>query len=334
MQLPDFDQETRDRIGGVLSAGPLFERIQPQTVRYIKLGRNGRWETQSLDEGRIYWSISADPLEEAAAGDWAAAERRYRADITTPSVATSYLRELREFFTLPADTLWITFARGQMWWCFSGPAELVGGELTEEDAAAFRPTIGPWRNHDRFGRVLDQASLSTKLTQLAAYRQSICTVKHADYAIRRINGDEEAGVGLLRAHREALIDTTASVIADLHWRDFELLVDLIFSSAGWRRVSEVGGTMKDIDLLLEQPITGERVSVQVKSRLDQKVADTCVETFNRSANVDRFFLIYHTGNAVLRHAGRSRPMHLWDCAMLAERAVDAGLTSWLAGRAG
>ncbi|HKX80101.1 MAG TPA: restriction endonuclease [Novosphingobium sp.] len=317
-----------------MSATPLFDPIQPAQTRYIKLGRGGAWERRSLDEGLIYWSNNEDPVEEAAAGDWDTAEQRYRDYYANRATATGTLRELQDFFTLGSDTLWITFAFGQMWWAFSEPAQAIPGVADLTEPAAFRRTIGPWRNVDRFGIKLDQNSLSTKLTQLAAYRRSICAVKHVDYAVRRINGEREANAIALGIHRRALIEASADIIRDLHWRDFELLVDLIFSGAGWRRLSEVGGTMKDIDLLLEQPITREIISVQVKSAINQSVADECVAAFAASTVGSRFFIVYHTGTVAPRSGNCTRPVHLWDCLTLAEHAVDAGLTNWLAAHAG
>jgi hypothetical protein len=47
-------------------------------------------------------------------------------------------------------------------------------------------------------------------------------------------------------------------------RDFETLVDLVFSTSGWRRQGVVGKTQKTLDLDLILPSTGERAFVQVK----------------------------------------------------------------------
>ena len=44
------------------------------------------------------------------------------------------------------------------------------------------------------------------------------------------------------------------------------MVDLIFARNGWQRVTDVGGSQKDIDLILMQPTTGEKAFVQVESR--------------------------------------------------------------------
>lgn len=59
----------------------------------------------------------------------------------------------------------------------------------------------------------------------------------------------------------------------LHWADFETLADLIFARSGWQRSTPVGERLADIDILMEQPTTGETAFVQVKSRADQGVLD-------------------------------------------------------------
>ena len=115
--------------------------------------------------------------------------------------------------------------------------------------------------------------MSTLLTQVAAYRQTICRIKPAAYLLRRINAVEEPVVARAREARSAMVAVAAEMIAALHWADFETLVDLIFARSGWQRISRVGGTQKDVDLILEQPATGEKACVQVKSKAGQAVLD-------------------------------------------------------------
>jgi hypothetical protein len=55
---------------------------------------------------------------------------------------------------------------------------------------------------------------------------------------------------------------------------------MLFTAMGWRRVSTVGGTMKDIDLLIELPATGERARVQVKPSSTQRVLEACAAAFS------------------------------------------------------
>ena len=63
----------------------------------------------------------------------------------------------------------------------------------------FRKTIGGWKDTDTFGRTLHLTDLSTRLTKLAPYRQTICTVKEQDYLLRRLNGEHEPAVAEARS---------------------------------------------------------------------------------------------------------------------------------------
>lgn len=317
------------------SPGSEDQRVQPATVRYIKLGPGGAWESASLDGGRIDWGEAVDLHELALTQDWDGARRHYLAAGIMPSTATGYVRELKDFYTLGSDCLWITFARGHLWWCFAEPEVAFIGGSGERKGSRYRRTIAGWRNTDIAGRSLTMDSLSTRLTQLAAYRRTICNVAEAKYLLRRINAEEEPAVVAARLAREGLITATAELIAQLHWADFELLVDLLFARSGWRRVSALGGTMKDIDLLLEEPVTGERASVQVKSAADQRVLDNCVAAFEASGQASRFFFVCHSPRGSLSLApGEARPVHLWTSDTLAGAAVDQGLTTWLMERVG
>ena len=316
------------------SREPGKERIAPAAVRYIKLGPGGAWENASLDGGRIDWGNAADPHELAAAGKWDAAKQAYLDAGVLPSTATAYLRELKDFYTLGSDCLWITFARGHLWWGFAQPKVVRNTSHCHDEGDCSRSVVGGWRNSDLLGRQLLMDGLSSKLTQLAAYRRTICNVGESDYLLRRINAEEEPTVVAAREARATLVDASAALIRQLHWADFELFVDLIFSRGGWRRISAVGGTMKDIDLLVEQPLTGERASVQVKSAADQAVLNASVHAFLTSGEASRFFFVCHSprGRLDLSQVDETR-IHLWTIEKLAAAAVDHGLTDWLIERA-
>jgi Restriction endonuclease len=65
------------------------------------------------------------------------------------------------------------------------------------------------------------------------------------------------------------------MIRQLDWRDFETLVDLIFSRGGWQRSSVLGKNQADVDLILSQPTIGETAWVQIKSGTSQAELDDC-----------------------------------------------------------
>ena len=108
-------------------------------------------------------------------------------------------------------------------------------------------------------------------------------------------------------------------------RDFETLVDLVFSTSGWRRQGPVGKTQKTLDLDLTLPSTGERAFVQVKSRTTSAELAEYVGKLDELGPYDRMFYVYHSGTAITDDdrvivVGPER---------LAELVLDAGLVNWL-----
>jgi hypothetical protein len=309
-------------------------RVAPADIRYIKLGAGGAWEAASLDRGRIDWGNNNDPHGLAAAGDWEAAKQAYLDQSLSASTATSHLRELKAFYTLGSECMWITFARGHLWWGFAEAEVLRTAGASATEGASYRKIKGRWRNTDINEKPLTIEGLSSKLTQLAGYRRTICAVAASEYLVRRINAEEEPIVAIAREARKALANANENLIRHLHWADFETFVDLIFSRAGWRRISRLGGSMKDIDLVLEQPLTGERANVQVKSNADQSVLNACVAAFEDHASAGCFFFVCHSPRGELSATtSGNRPVHLWTIERLASAAVDQGLSEWLIERA-
>lgn len=297
-------------------------------VRYIKLGSGGRWEA-ALDEGTLEWGDDLNPFDLAAKGDWIGARDYYLARGVRPGTATSYIRELKEFHTLGPDTLWITFARDRLWWAFADPRVIYRDAPTAAQGRLMRRTIGPWRSTDMNGHPLIQSQLSSALTKVTAYRQTMCRVEAEDYLFRALNAEADAAMAAVQESLISLQGGLVPLIQKLHWSDFELLVDLIFSRAGWQRISRLGGTMKDHDLILEQPLTRERISVQVKSRADQKMLDRYAGIFADN-DCSQLFFITHNDKALI---AKQPDITLWTVRQVAEQTVAAGLTQWLLERA-
>jgi hypothetical protein len=78
-------------------------------------------------------------------------------------------------------------------------------------------------------------------------------------------------------------------------QDFEMLVDLVFTNSGWRRLGIVGKTQKTLDLDLELPSTGERAFVQVKSKTTSAELAKYVDQLEDQYT--RMFYVFHSGEA-------------------------------------
>jgi hypothetical protein len=242
--------------------------------------------------------------------------------------ARRQVRQARDFYTLGSDCLWITFVDNHLCWAFARPEVIWLGNGENGHGVRMRRTIGGWRKTDLKGNALRVSALSTKLTQVGAFRQTICRVKASDYLLRKIRGIDEPNVGRARQAQAAVVVIAQELISNLHWTDFETMTDLIFARTGWQRVTEVGGTQKDVDMILRQQATDELAFVQVKSRAGAKLLDDYVKRFYRSGVYQRMFFICHSPTGKMNAPDRSN-LHVWTGERLAQVTVRAGLLDWL-----
>ncbi len=306
-----------------------MEKISPPAVRYIKLGPNGRWWKSARDNNRLELGHAAISHALATAGDWAAVRAVYAGH----PKAGVFTQELQDFTELPAGGLWVTFAEGRLWWALAGEGTvwLDDGD-GESHGARARPLQTRWRDTDLAGAPLLVDELHGGLTQTAGYRMSVCRVREEAYLLRRINAEHEPAVTAALAARRALLGAIEGLIQRLHERDFELLVDLIFARSGWRRVSVLGGVEADIDLIVTQPVTGERIFVQVKSRAKPPVLSRYMDLYRARTDCARMIFACHTPEGKWP-ATHDDDIQIWCGEKLAAQALDAGLMDWLVQRA-
>lgn len=309
-----------------------MDKVSASAVRYIKLGPKNAWAPVSFERNEIHFGYKTIAHELCQREAWEEAAAILRAEGRTPGKANDAVREIRDFYSLGADCLWITFCNERLWWAFAEPQVSWLGPDNEEHGSRVRKTIGPWRCADIRNRILRTDELSTRLTQVGAYRQTLCGVKEDAYLLRRLNAEDEPLVQEAVEVRTTMLELTARMIARLHWAEFETMVDLIFARSGWQRISRVGGTQKDVDLVLQQPTTGETAWVQVKSRARQAVLDDYVNRFRENGSQDRLFFVCHSPGG--RMAVSDPDIHLWTGDTLAAAATKAGLFEWLVDRCG
>ena len=310
----------------------LERRVQaPSAVRYIKLGLGGAWAADAIEQSIVPFGFSQVAHEPCAVGDWDSVSRQLVASGRNPGGATSGVRELRDFYELDDDALWVTFADRHLYWCFA-EREVIAVDQPEPGGwHRFRHCVGGWSRMSLTGEPLSTSSLSSALTRVAGFRQTLCTIERQDYLLRRIRGEEEPLLAKARGLRAELETVGLEMIAGLDWRDFEIFVDLLFANGGWRRQSALAAGEIDIDLLLENPVTRESAWVQVKSRCNQAVLDDYLERFRRDGAAQHFFLTVHSPMVQLR-APSGSGIHIWAGPELARAALSAGLFDWLIDR--
>ena len=147
----------------------------------------------------------------------------------------------------------------------------------------------------------------SRITSCRINGRKLCEVEHAVAALDKLKASELELMKLLGP------------------RDFELLVDLVFSTSGWRRLGVIGKTQKTLDIDLLLPSTGKRAFVQVKSHTKAHDLAEYVGKLDELGPYDRMFFVYHSGEAEID----DERVTVIGPGKLAELIIDAGLVNWL-----
>lgn len=301
--------------------------VNPARVRYIKLGPGGAWERECLQRGIVrigFGTANPERFQLSRSRRWQELTASFIAEGKDKGTATRFTNELQLFFEDDGTILWITFMNERLYW---GMTDKAAPEPHADGAGVWRTIRGGWRGTDVNGNPLSKDRLSGAVTKLAAYRGTSCDVDVAEYVVRRINGLKMLVVERALAALHEMRSSVLVLIQLLRPQDFELLVDLVFTTTGWRRVGRVGGTQDTLDLDLILPSTGERAFVQVKSKTTSaELADYVAKLGERADLYSRMFYVYHSGEP---SPPDDRRVTLIGPEQLATLVVDAGLAGWL-----
>ena len=235
--------------------------------------------------------------------------------------ATRDINQIRDFYELDEHDVWVTFYKKKLYWCRAA-REVI--EL--DDQSRIRYVIGNWSATDINGQALRIENIDGRVTKVQGFRGTICSIELQDYLVRKINGQAIGVVENAKSSLEKLRSDVEDLIKGLWWHDFELLIDLVFSKAGWQRFSVLGKTEKDIDLDVYSPATQKRAFVQIKSTTTRAELEVYIGTFNEYEQFDEMYFIYHTCHSDLSDIESLHPnIHLWGLKRISALVVNAGL---------
>jgi hypothetical protein len=299
--------------------------IKPSKIYFIKLGSGGDWEKECIENQQtIRLGFGDADHSDCLAGNWDKVRDYYLAS-RAKGKATEFANQIKAFYESDAETLWITFYGDWLWWCFADPkVEKLS------DGTKIRRVIGKWRNSDTTGNLLSLDVLNGKLLQVRGFRGTICSVKESKYTTDKINGWQTEEVKQARIAKITLNDCLKPLIKNLTWKDFEILVDLVFVQSGWKRLSVLGKTEKSWDLELLAPVTGERSKVQIKSQSSRQELNDYIEEFEAlKKSHSRLFYVVHSFVGDLPESSLPSYVTLIGLDKLSELVVNAGLSDWL-----
>lgn len=300
--------------------------IPPNMIRFIKLGEGGEWEQSCIQENTIRLGYHSPHHRDSLAGNWNTVREFWlKVRNGNEGAATRDVNQIRDFYELKESDIWITFYKRKLYWCHAA-REVI--EL--EDKSRIRRVIGSWSSTDLNGKPLRIENLDGRVTKVQGFRGTICSVDLQEYLIRKINGLAIAEAESAKASLQRLKFDVEELVRGLWWHDFELLIDLIFSKAGWQRFSVLGKTEKDLDLDVYSPATQKRAFVQIKSTTNREEIESCIKSFGEYEQFDEMYFVFHTCNSVLTDIdARSPNVHLWGLEKISGLVVNAGLVEWL-----
>jgi hypothetical protein len=315
----------------------LLKRAKPESMRFIKLGRKSAWWPLAKKTNTVRIGFRQFDFDACASGDWARARELFTATTNRSRAAdvTRAVNQVREFFELPESTLWITIEDGDVWWCFAEAkvVNLYTGDdaLEAQEGARTRKVIDRWRNTDVQGKRLRLDGMTTKITKVASFQETIGRPHGSGDLLRKIRCEQSEQYARASHALHELVVSVGDLLDQLHQDDFELLIELIFSSSGWKRISALGGTQKTLDLALTLPTTGESCFVQVKSQTDRATFEHLVGQLENYSGYSRMFFVYHTPAAIFDNSNADH-VTIWSRYEVAKQVIGAGLVGWVLGR--
>lgn len=298
-------------------------RITSERAYFIKLGRGGEWEKRCLEEGVLRFGYREASHDDCVNGRWEAVRDFWTSFRDDKGAATRDTNQIRIYYEAGPETIFVTFHGGLLYWCRPS----AGVSVDPVDDTRIRQTLDGWHSTSIGGDPLRTDRLSGALLRVQGYRGTICGIDQLAYLLGRINDELPPAVLAADEARAAYLSAIEVLIGLLTWRDFELLVDLIFTGSGWRRLGTVGKTQKSVDLELQLPTTGEVAFIQVKGEADSSTLQDYIHRFTSYEKYNRMFFAWHTGSIDV--PTDASDVVLLDRSRLARMTLDAGLAAWL-----
>jgi hypothetical protein len=202
---------------------------------------------------------------------------------------------------------------------------------SDELGGCTRPLQSGWRSIDANGKELKVENLSGNLTKVRGFQGTSFSLSddQKTYLITRLSGRVPAYIEQIDQARALMVQAVKCAIKSLQPKDFELLVEIIFSRT-WRRIGQAGGNEKFIDITFEDPLNPDkRVAVQVKSETSAREIERYCQDSQRG-RYEKFIFAFHTPDHVLlEEADLPGGIEIVDGDRLANLVVDSGLIHWL-----
>jgi hypothetical protein len=301
-----------------------MKKIDFKNSYYIKLGRGGKWEEASISENKLRLGWGDQTIQDINSRKWSKIRRQLRKKAKDDGSVTRDLNALQIICTSTPDDIWVTFYSFKLWWC-----RVDNRRVYEDKLSKYRNLSMQWNDKDIDGNVLYIHAILGTLSKTQGFRGTACKIKEKEDLKRLLNNEKSEAYIEIADAKQNLVVTVSNGISKLHWKDFEILTDLIFRQSGWQRLTTLGETLKYVDLELEDPITKDKYQVQVKSKASLNEFKEYTRQFNGKNFRKLYFVVHSPEKALANHVSKKQNIELVLPKKLAEMIVDLGLIDWV-----
>jgi hypothetical protein len=305
----------------------------PNSVRYVKNGRGGRWWASAQKNSQIHAGWKAVPDDLLRGKNLPAIESLLREQYGDRPGAQNEVNQLKWLLESPSGHVWVTFEDGFLWWCTARDGITTNPEGETSTSGHFWLACArPWSNTSLNGKLLAKSELPGTVTSTAGFRATVCIPRDWEAILRLVKGETNKYVVDSASRRKEYERAVCELVQRLSPQDFEQLVNLILARTDWERIAPVGGVTEGVDIEAENAAADERAFVQVKSSAGQPILDKYVQLFQqRREHYARMIFAVHTPDGDLT-APRELPVQVWTGEKVANLVVRVGLGGWLESR--
>jgi hypothetical protein len=308
-----------------------MENLNFKNAYYIKLGEKGSWAKDSIEKGIVRIGWSKVNLNDLLNDDWNIIENTIKQDFLERGKmtgATQDYKALKRFCNATVNDVFITFYEKRMYWC-----NLKDSFIEKDFISKYRKTIDGWHctpiNNSE--KILYSNEISGKISKTEAFRATLCHYKTEEIEIinRIINGIPNPKVELIQTKKKEIVELIKAILTDLHWKDCEILTDLIFQQSGWHRISMSGGSMEFIDFEYIEPINKDRYIVQVKSGAKKSDFIDYQNRFIHQGFRKLYFVSFNPDKSLIGYKSEKENIEIICEDSLATMIFDLGLLEWV-----
>lgn len=325
----------------------LLKEDKPLNVKFIRLGSGGDRFGECKTNSTMYFGFGTNQMLDKC--NSIQLNENY---IESQLVEKGYkkikdtMRQIKLYFKDEGNTLWITTANRTIYFGFTTGEKAFLKNINGTNETYKAMQFG-WINEDESGAVLNISGLNGGITKTLAYQSTICNFddKYAKLLVNRILNIPSKEKIETKAKYNILAEAVETLIKQFSPEDLELLVELIISRSGLKRIGVAGKNEEFIDFEFEHPITKDIYIVQVKSKTNRKEFKEYIAKYDSYFSDNKqceFIYAFHTGKQLhlqeevyhwranqKNEKDKLKEIALWDSNKLAQLTVDSGLADWV-----